>query len=224
MELLYFIVSIIANFIASALLIYCFDGYEFKWKDGKKVSVRMPRVEDLRDPSDTYQVSNYVREVINPAHHYFLLRDEFTKYESTHKVTAWLILESSSLLLVYNCFKNAFSDFLSTCNPVLKFLLYALILAVCALAYFVIYKIYRAKFAILRIWCTEENLKTSFEHRERTKFDIDEKTEWNNFALKEHYNHVLLYVEHVRSREYISQALYGLGAILYILFFMRFSY
>lgn len=222
--MIYFIASLIANFVVSALLIYCFDSYEFKWKNGKNVTVRMPRVEDLRDPADTYQVSNYVREVINTAHHYFLLREEFEKYESTHKITAWLVLESSSLLLTYSCFKGAFSSFLSACNPVVKVLLYIAIVAVCALAYYVIYKIYRAKFAILRIWCTEESLRTSFENREHTKFDVDEKTEWNNFVLKEHYKNMLLYVEQVRSREYISRALYGIGVVLYILFFMRFSY
>ena len=224
MELLCFIVSIIANFIVSALLIYCFDGYEFKWKDGKKVSVRMPRVNDLGDAADKYQISKYVDEVINPAYHYFLLEEEFNKYESGHKIFSWIMLESASLLLTFRCFKNAFKEQLFDCDSLMRVMLYVLIVAVCALAYFVIYKVYMAKFAIDRIYCTEEGLRGSFEHRKQTEFDIDETTEWNNFLLKEHYKDVLLNVEGVRSREYVSKALYGLAAAMYVLFFISFSY
>lgn len=224
MELLYFVVSIIANFIVSALLVYCFDGYEFKWKDGKKVSVRMPSVKDLGQSADRHQISNYVINVINPAYHYFLLKEEFNTYESSHKVFSWIFLELSSILLTLRCFKKAFEEQLSDCDSLVRVLLYVLIVAVCALAYFVIYKVYMAKFAIDRIYSTEDSLRSSFEHRKQTEFDIDETTEWNNFLLNEHYKDVLLNVEGVRSREYVSKVLYGIAAAMYVLFFMSFSY
>ena len=224
MEIIYFVISILANFIISGLLIYCSDEFRFKWKDNTKVSLRMPRVDDLAATADRYQISNYVEKVINPAHHYFLLKEEIENYKSTDGCVSFIILQASSLLLVYSCFNEAFDGFLSSCSWIVKVLIYISIFAMCALICFIIYKVYYAKFAIVSSYNTEKNLRGSFEYREKNIFAISEDAEWNNFLLSKHYQDVLRNIEDTRFRRNLTKVLYGLSAILYILFFMRLTY
>lgn len=221
MNILWLIISIVVHFFIAFVLMYCCDNAEI-WKDGKEIKICKPSVNNLKSLDNVYYVNKYVENVIQPSHHYFILRNTIKAYQGNEGCSnelAGIVLQVFSLLFIM---RNAVQVFP---NKYLHKALYLIIigvvcLAVCCLGCYIIRKVYKKHFALRSFCYSREDLKQRFVYDD-TEHDISEEDAFNNYVIMCHYNYLLSIEDTVIFRKNIMKVITWASTIIYILFFMR---
>lgn len=212
------ITSLVIHFIMSYVLIYCSDNAKI-WKNDKEISVCKPSIYDLPDTSDKHIVNEYIEKVINPAHHYFILRKNIeSKQDSTETWLVRIILHLFSLFFVISKSTEVFP------NLHLPKFLYLIIvtlacLCVCWLGCYFIYLFYKRNFAIRGYNLSQEDIVKLFVYNKEHGFT--QKVALNNYTIMLHYSYLRSIESSVMFRHTMLKMLSCVAAIIYFLCFMQ---
>lgn len=221
MTILWLIISVAAHFFTAFILMYCHDD-ALLWKEGKEIKLHKPSILDLETLEDKYMADKYVKEIIQPSHHYFILKREIDICQENDGCTNELVggvLQVFSFLFIMRNVSKVFP------NEYLHKTLYTIIigvvcLVVCCLGCYIIRQLYNKHLALGGFMYTREDLENIFVYDE-TEFNISGEDAFNNYVILRHYNYLLNIEDSVKFRAAIKKVVNGLSAIIYFLFFMQ---
>lgn len=225
MDVLFFVLLIIAHFLVIFGLVYCSDDPGLKENDSIRFNV--PSLSDLENASDIAAVDEYVKDVITPTHNYSDLlsyinhspNDDGCLFELVN-----IVLQFGSLkhivhyiqLLFFEKIAYKLSSFWYGVLP------WIIAFVSCFLIFFIMQYLYN-RFARIRDFdYTVETLKTSFALETRKhKYEIEESCAFNNYGLLKHHSYLSSIKRRVERRRSVRKVLTWIGGVIYFLFFFN---
>lgn len=193
------------------LLEYAYD--EPCFLQGKLERLTMPSVTDLPESTDRYIVDRYVRDVILPAERFFLYGSEFSRCNDSGYSAMKLFLNGFSFVFLIIAIVRSLSGIARICVAIV------LATALCALAHFLIRKIYNNYFALRQFKIGVEELREIFS-RCKSEFPIiDEKRAFNNFVILQYSEYYSEIAWPVQKRKALLSFLDKASAVVYFFLF-----
>lgn len=214
MDILKLIISLVVHFTSAFVFMYLCDFPEVvKWRGSGTIKVKMPSVYDLNTTDDVHEVNDYIKKIVNPAYHYFILRKDLNIDEGCFNLVVSVIVQIITLCVVGTNVTKVFPR-QSMPETLYTVLVIASTIAVACLGSFILYKRYKSRYAIKRYSYSESDLTKKFKHYNE-QFDINEEASLNNFILIQHYNYLCSIEKSLRQRQIIMRAVTGIfGAII----------
>lgn len=209
MAIVKIIIGAILHGLTYFLFEYCFDEPKFEKFNVK--DMKMPSVRDLEDGSPIYQIDDYVKNVVCPANHFFILLKHMDRNgDSSASIFSLFFIQASSLLLVvYGLF-----DFLNAEGTLIRLLIIVIsIIALVLICVFVNFLYKKTNLYIKVCKGTEESIK-DFRTEYRSNYGISETDEINNYLIR-HYLKYLLKIENSMNRRMSFSTVYNYISVIF---------
>ena len=188
---------------------YCFDEPKFEKINVK--DMKMPSVRDLDESSPIYQIDDYVKNVICPANHFYILLKHMDRNgESSASIFALFFVQASTLLLVvYGLF-----DLLNAESTIVRLLIIFISIIALVLICVLVNFLYKKSNLYIKVCKGNEESIKDFRTEYRSNYDISETDEINNYIIR-HYLQYLLKIENSMNRRMSFSTVYNYMSVIF---------
>lgn len=206
-----FVVAFGLYLLSAFLWMYCSDELPDFNQIIDHLNLARPKISDLNNPAEQ-ELSKYVEQVICPAYHYFVLRDQIKKSTLHDSSPFWagLALHSGfAFVLVRMLLRVGFTDSILLCT--------ALVIVACVLGSWLLSILYKKKLQLKPFTYTREEIQSQVEWFDSREFDIDNNTEVNNCLIDLHCRYLMNNQKRVLTRAVVRDIMSGVACIVYLI-------
>ena len=215
MYIVLFVIAFGAYLLSAFLWMYCSDELPDFNQVIDDLDLVRPQVSDLSHPVEPH-LSRYVDQVICPAYHYFVLRNQIRQSISRDS-SFWggLVIHSGcALLLIRLLLKVGFTESVLFCV--------VLVSAACVLGCWLLSILYKRKLQLKPFTCNKEKTRSQLEQFSDREFDISDDAELNNRLIDLHCRYLMDNQKTVMTRSIVRGIMYGAAGIIYLFVFLPF--